>query len=87
MNSQKMGIKSQTIVLKKIEDSLNALLNDIEEDEKLVSFENLGLFFEHLGLFKALKFKKTSNNETSLYLHDREKIDLDRLSKEMQFHE
>ncbi|KRX09182.1 hypothetical protein PPERSA_05851 [Pseudocohnilembus persalinus] len=85
-NRSKIGMKSQKIVLKKIEESLSNILNTIEESEEL-SFENLGYFFEQLGLFKALKFKKTNQNETSLYLHDRQKVDIQRLSREMQFHE
>lgn len=38
-------MKSQKIVLKKIEESLSNILNTIEESEEL-SFENLGYFFE-----------------------------------------
>ena len=59
----------------------------MEEKPGFISFENLGMYFENLGFFKSLKFKKESNNRTSLYLHDRAKIDLDRLKKEMKFHE
>ena len=52
-----------------------------------VNFENLGFFLQNLGIFKVLKFKKTSNNETSLYLNDTKKIDIERLKKETKFHE
>ena len=52
-----------------------------------VNFENLGFFSQNLGIFKVLKFKKTSNNETSLYLNDTKKIDIERLKKETKFHE
>lgn len=52
-----------------------------------INFENLGLFLQNLGIFKVLQFKKTSNNQTSLFLNDRWKIDLERLKKETKFHE
>jgi len=52
-----------------------------------VNFENLGLFLQNLGIFKVLQFKKTSNNQTSLYMNDRCKIDMERLKKETKFHE
>lgn len=74
-NKSKIGLKSQTIVLRKIEDTLNLLLNEISEENQ-VSFENLGLFYQELGLFKVLKFQKSSQNETSLYLSGREKVNL-----------
>lgn len=81
-------MKSQKIVLKKIEEALLSLLESLQEQEndEYISFENLGLFFEKLGLFKALKFKK-DQNETSLQLGDRIKINMERLQSEMIFHE
>ncbi len=70
-NKSKIGLKSQKIVMKKIESTLNLLIQEIEEKADCINFQNLGHFLEQLGVFRALRFKKTDNNETSLYLHDR----------------
>ena len=90
MNRPKIDMRSQRIVLKKIEQALFAILESLESKEQpgMLTFENLGLFFVSMGLFKALKFRHDeNNNETSLFLSEKSKIDVQRLKSEMIFHE
>ena len=53
-----MGDKSQKIMIKKIEDQLEMLLNQITRNRpsKALDYEDIGLVFYQIGVFKKLEF-------------------------------
>ncbi len=75
------------LVVKRIERSLRALIEDTENPESkgYLTFENLGTVLYRIGVFQNLEFTKSDkNNQSSLSLNQL-KIKPERLSQEV-FH-